>query len=139
MGYIKMAKKIKAKATGNSGEKKVKKKPIRTWLQKLFAKAKANKAKRKLKRESENRDTVRTREPNTDRVDSPRDNLLDKTLDAGGALVGKGKGGEMPTVQDNESEEIETANKIKKNETLIIVIVIAVILVILYFVFKKKA
>lgn len=146
MGYLKMAKRAKAKLSGESdGTQKKKKKPIRTFLKKMLDKMKANKAKRKLNKASKDRDVTREREPNTDRIDNGnKETLLDRIHDAGAAI--KSKGGAMPSKAEISEDNDNEAKQNKADELnagngkylAIGAIIIFVILIIIYFATKKK-
>jgi len=142
MGYIKMAKRIKAKASGESGEKKVKKKPVRTWLQKLFAKAKANRANRKLKRASDNRETA-PRQPAVDALNNrTKDNILDNLKETADAAVKNvvNNAANQNTVSDKDVTESGETEKtfMQKNGLIIGIVAVLIVLAIIYFITKKK-
>lgn len=123
---------------------KVKKKPIRTWLQKLLANMKANKAKRKQKH-ADNKATKASNDTKMKGVNAVNDptqkenildrgkNLVDKAKGLAGKLgVGKdGKPLDAPA-EETPSEEIAKVESIWFSWYMILLYV-AILAAILYF------
>lgn len=139
MGYIRMAKKVKAKASGESeASNKKKKRPVKSFIQKMIEKMKQRKAKRKIEEERK-RETSGRREPEA-RVDEPKDIAFDSR---GNNLGNKLK--ELKKVQDgNENGLNETTGTpdektfLQKYGSFLLILAIVIILITIYFATKKK-